>query len=237
MRLLDLFCGAGGAAMGYHRAGFTEIVGVDIKPQPHYPFTFVQDDALDYLEGLIFDRATTRFDAIHASPPCQAYTTMRHVGKARLVERVRYPELIEVTRDLCRRAGLPYVIENVVGSPLDRFNLCGSFFGLGVRRHRLFESNVLLLGQRCRHDPSAWPVAGWARREHRGPIAVYGDHPEDSAIHRRGKDKPGLTRRAATLAVAQRAMGIDWMTWPELTQAIPPAYTEYIGRQLLEYLR
>ena len=218
--------------MGYSRAGFTEIVGVDIKPQPRYPFTFVQADAMTYpLDG---------FDAIHASPPCQAYTLMRHMGK-RAGEAA--PDLVGATRARLEASGVPWVIENVVGSPLrNPIMLCGSSFGLGVRRHRLFESLILLFRQPCSHDPESWPVAVWgdgrpsrqeARREHRGPIAVYGDHPEDSAIHRSGQGKVGGTRRAATLKVAQDAMGIDWMTWREITQAIPPAYTEWIGKQLI----
>ena len=230
-RLLDLFCGAGGAAMGYHRAGF-DVVGVDIKPQPHYPFEFHQADALTFpLDG---------FDAIHASPPCQAYTLMRHMGK-RAGEGA--PDLVDATRLRLEGSGVPWVMENVVGSPLDNpLVLCGSAFGLGVRRHRLFESSHLIFRAPCDHRPGSWPVAVWgdgrpsrreARREHRGPIAVYGDHPEDAAIHRANSDAPGLTRRAATLAVASVAMGIDWMDWREITQAIPPAYTEWIGAQLL----
>jgi DNA (cytosine-5)-methyltransferase 1 len=238
MRLLDLFCGAGGAAMGYHRAGFTEIVGVDIKPQPRYPFTFVLGDALEYVKAHGHE-----FDAIHASPPCQAYTLMRHMGK-RAGENA--PDLVAVTRERLLSVGAPWVMENVVGSPLvNPTTLCGSPFGLGVRRHRLFESSVLILRASCIHDPDSWPVAVWgdgrpsrqeARRAHRGPIAVYGDHPEDSAIHRADHDAPGLTRRAATLEVARTAMGINWMDWREITQAIPPAYTEFIGRQLIQAL-
>lgn len=237
LRLLDLFCGAGGAAMGYHRAGF-EVVGVDHKPQKHYPFEFHQADAFAFLE-----QHGHEFDVIHASPPCQAYTLMRHMGK-RAGENA--PDLVDKMRDALIATGKPWVIENVVGSPLvNPFVLCGSSFGLGVRRHRLFESLYLIFDQPCNHDPSQWPVAVWgdgrpsrqeARREHRGPIAVYGDHPEDSAVHRATNNKPGLTRRAATLGVARTAMGIDWMDWKEITQAIPPAYTEWIGKQLREQL-
>ena len=233
-RLLDLFCGAGGAAMGYHRAGF-DVVGVDINPQPHFPFEFHQADALTFpLDG---------FDAIHASPPCQAYTLMRHMGK-RAGEGA--PDLVGAMRLRLEGSGLPWVIENVVGSPLrNPLILCGSAFGLGVRRHRLFESSHLIFRTPCDHRPGTWPVAVWgdgrpsrqeARREHRGPIAVSGDHPEDAAIHRADNDGPGLTRRAATLGVASRAMEIDWMDWHEITQAIPPAYTEWIGAQLLRAL-
>jgi DNA (cytosine-5)-methyltransferase 1 len=132
-RLLDLFCGAGGAAMGYHRAGF-DVVGVDVNPQPRYPFEFVQADALTYpLEG---------FDAIHASPPCQPWTRKTPTwGRAR-VHYPDHPQLIEPTRDRLHASGLPYVIENVVGAPLRaQVMLCGSMFGLRIQKHRLFEGN------------------------------------------------------------------------------------------------
>lgn len=232
LRVLDLFCGAGGAAMGLHRAWpNAEIIGVDINPQPRYPFKFVQADAMTFpLDG---------YDFIWASPPFQGYTLMRHMGKS---AGLHAPRLISAVRDRLEGAGVPFVIENVVGSPLrDPLMLCGSMFGLGVRRHRLFESPFLMLQPSCRHDPSMWPIAVWGdgrpsrqekRREHRGPIAVYGDHPEDSAIHRAKDDRGGLTRRAATLAVASRAMGIDWMEWKELTESIPPAYSEFIAKQV-----
>ena len=203
-RLLDLFCGAGGAAVGYHRAGF-DVVGVDIKPQPHYPFEFHQADALTFpLDG---------FDAIHASPPCQAYTSMRRLGKNAGRDA---PELVEPTRARLIVSGRPWVMENVVGSPLlNPLRLCGSSFGLGVRRHRLFESSGLIFGLPCRHDLQPEPVA------------VYGDHPQQPG------DKTYRVRRARTLAEGQAAMGIDWMPWRPLTQAVPPAYTEWIGARLL----
>lgn len=221
MRLLDLFCGAGGCAVGYHRAGFTEIVGVDVKPQPRYPFEFVQGDAmelLDYLASGVPFRTeggakfyAADFDAIHASPPCQAYTSMRHMGKT---AGDNASELVHPVRDLLRKAGRPWVIENVPGSPLESpVVLCGSMFGLRVRRHRLFESSEFLFGNSCRHDRQR-------------PIAVYGDHPQQPGI--------GTVNRARTLSEGQHAMGIDWMEWRELTQAIPPAYTEFIGKQLID---
>ena len=238
MRLLDLFCGAGGASEGYRRAGF-EVVGVDINPQPSYPFEFHQGDALAFLR-----KHGREFDAIHASPPCQAYTSMRHLGKT---AGDGAPKLVEPVRRLLRLSRVPFVIENVVGSPLINPQvLCGSMFGLGVRRHRLFETSFVFRHPACRHDARTWPVAVWgdgrpsrreARREHQGPIAVYGDNPEDSAIQRAGSNKPGLTRRAATLRVGQIAMGIDWMDWKTLTQAIPPAYTEHVGRALAAAIR
>lgn len=148
-RLLDLFCGAGGAAMGYHRAGF-EVVGVDLKPQKHYPFEFHQADALEFLA-----EHGREFDVIHASPPCQAHTSLKNLHDK------DYPELIEPTRRLLEKTGLPYIIENVVGAPLrNPILLCGSSFGLRVRRHRLFESNWFLI---------APPVATNGRRRAKSP--------------------------------------------------------------------
>ena len=202
-KLLDLFSGAGGAGMGYHRAGF-DVTGVDLHPQPEYPFAFLQADVMTI--------SFAGFDAVHASPPCQAYSRIREVFKTAKRD---HPELIEPIREKLIASGLPYVIENVVGSPLiSPLVLCGSSFGLRVRRHRLFESNLFMLGPSCSH--------GIERS-----IAVYGDHPQTPG------DKSYNINRARTLAEGRAAMGIDWMTWRSLTQAIPPAYTEHIGRQLL----
>lgn len=197
--LLDLFCKAGGAGMGYHRAGFT-VVGVDIEPQPNYPFEFVQADAIDYLidEG-------NRFDAIHASPPCQAYS-----NAAKIMKR-KHPELIAATR--AAMPSKPWVIENAEGSPLiNPITLCGSMFNLGTYRHRLFESSLVLrVPQHKAHDK---------------PTTKMGRPP-----------KPGemmhVVGNFSGVAAARIAMGIDWMTRDELREAIPPAYTEWIGRQLL----
>jgi len=203
LRILDLFCGAGGCSVGYARAGF-EVVGVDIGPQPHYPFEFHQADALTFpLEG---------FDAIHASPPCQAYTSQ---GRGR-----GHPELIAPVR--ARVSGHLYVIENVVNAPLvNPILLCGSMFSLGVRRHRLFETNVDVEAPRaCEH-------AGQEIR------AYYGTWGREAFRARRPGNKDTLR---GTVERAPRDMGIDWMSWRELTQAIPPVYTEYIGRQLLRRL-
>ena len=205
-RLLDLFCGAGGCAMGYHRAGF-EVVGVDINPQPHYPFEFDQADALTYpLEG---------FDVIHASPPCQHYAKFsRNLGTA-----ARHPDLVPPMQK--RLAGHVYVLENVVGAPLVwPFMLCGSMFGLHVRRHRLFESpflqpHLIFAPMACRHDGI--------------PIGVYGNG--TTVWHR---EKLG---RNVHVAEKREAMGIDWMTGAELKESIPPAYTEWIGRQVLAILQ
>ncbi len=222
-RLLDLFCGAGGAAMGYHRAGF-DVVGIDVKPQPHYPFPFVQADALDFMReqgssGWGFDG----FDAIHASPPCQRYSDLAHRnGNAH-----EHPDLIGPVRELLEVTGLPYVIENVEGAPLeDPVTICGTALGLGVdgyrlRRHRLFESNLRIQGSPCCCD------------DDRPVIDVSGGGP---TFKIRADGKGGRTYKG-TADQARAAMGIDWMTKAELNEAIPPAYTELIGAQLLSHIR
>lgn len=214
--LLDLFCGAGGAAMGYHRAGF-DVLGVDIKPQPSYPFAFLQGDALEYLKHSEWPK---KIAAIHASPPCQAYSATKTNWNARK----DHPDLLPQTRELLQSTALPYVIENVPGAPMAALiMLCGSAFGLGIdgyqlRRHRWFEPSqgLWLMSPPC---------------QHRGPvIGIYGDHGAD----KRRKDGFG---RYFTLAERKEAMGIDWMARDELDQAIPPAYTEYIGEHLMEEVR
>ena len=238
MRLLDLFCGAGGAAVGYHRAGFTEIVGVDNKPQPRYPFTFVLGDALEYAS-----KHGHEFDAIHASPPCQRFTTLRGMWN----HKADHPDLVEPTRVALNVIGAPWVIENVPGAPLRALlMLCGTMFGLTtadgraeLRRHRYFELGFppIALQPDCQHggitDHRNHPV---------GVIGVYGGHGRD---HRRKAPRTigvywhagGSSARefAQQYLTSERreAMGIDWMTGKELSQAIPPAYTEFIGKQLL----
>lgn len=212
-RLLDLFCGAGGAAMGYHRAGW-EVVGVDINPQPNYPFTFVQEDALTILEkfGKI-DYRFGPFDAIHASPPCQAYSVTKTLHDA------THPDLVPLVREWLQWRGLPYVIENVQGAPLiDPVRLCGSSFGLRVRRHRLFESSAPIEGATCAHDSQPHPV----------DVTGTGGRRLGARTDGRG----GNSRKPIDLADARDAMGIPWMSRRELSQSIPPAYTEWIGRQL-----
>lgn len=215
-RLLDLFCGAGGAAMGYHRAGF-EVVGVDIKPQPNYPFEFWETDALRVLSALAEAPFSTiaPVHAIHASPPCQSFTAYRRKGHG---VGDGYPDLIEPVRGLLARTGLPTVIENVGGAPLrDPVMLCGSSFRLDVRRHRYFETNWQVNGVPCDHS---WQTPRFP--------------PATNRTNLRRTVEVGVWR--IPLDVQQRAMGIDWMTLPELSEAIPPAYTEHIGRQLLQAL-
>jgi DNA (cytosine-5)-methyltransferase 1 len=219
-RLLDLFCGAGGAAVGYHRAGF-DVWGVDILPQPNYPFRFHEGDALQYLERYGVDN----FDAIHASPPCQAFTAYRRNGRVG-----DYPDLISETRELLQATGLPYVIENVVGAPLhDPVLICGSMFDpvMDIQRHRLFETNWPL-------EPPIWPC--------RHKLTGVDRFPGGRSVARTGKST-GLVRGTieigswdTPLARQQEAMGIDWMTLEELSEAIPPAYCEFIGERLLAAL-
>lgn len=217
-RLLDLFCGAGGAAMGYHRAGF-DVVGVDIKPQPHYPFEFHQEDAL----AILTFGPTSEFDAIHASPPCQSETTMsnRHRGRGGLAD--EREDLLSPTLELLAEIGMPWVVENVPGARAKMPNpitLHGGMFGLGVHRPRLFSSNVLLL------VPQAAQV--------KDPVGVYGKAHDGRRLFDRAD---GTTQWAASsLEEAQEAMAMDWADWHGTKEAIPPAYTEYIGKHLLAHL-
>jgi DNA (cytosine-5)-methyltransferase 1 len=209
-RLLDLFCGAGGASVGYHRAGF-DVIGVDIKSQPRYPFEFVQADALEWLATADLSGVA----AIHASPPCQDHSLLhRNYGA---------PEhgtgwLLQATIDHLRDSGRPWVVENVVGAPIPgAFVLCGGSFGLGasnldLNRHRRFGTSFPMLAPPCQHRPGR-------------TIGVYGNG--TNSWHR---SKLGRNLRIAEM---RQAMGIDWMTRDELTQAIPPAYTEYVGGLLL----
>lgn len=215
-RLLDLFCKAGGASAGYHAAGF-DVTGVDIEPQPDYPFEFIRADALTVdLSG---------FEVIAASPPCQAHSQATPVDRRHL-----HPDLIEPVRrrlvEVVRSGGAwAYVIENVPGAPLrDPVTVCGETLRLGVRRHRLFESNLPLHGTACWHD-----------RPERA-VPVYGSYGQRPTRHRRRNplDVEAVASRHTT-DHARAAMGIDWMPWPALTQAIPPAYTFWLGLQILTH--
>lgn len=213
-KLLDLFCGAGGCSVGYHRAGF-DVTGVDIKPHPDYPFELRVDDVMNVLGDI--DWLDT-FDVIHASPPCPRYSTATPAAS-----RDKHPDLVGPVRQELLGWGGPYVIENVPGAPLlSPARYCGTSFGLRVRRHRLFESNAFLMAPPC--------------GEHKQAVGVYGNHPDRPG----GWARPdGSSRgvKATSVEDAQDAMGIDWMTqWSDLADAIPPAYCEHIGAQLLAHI-
>lgn len=212
--------------MGYMRAGF-EVVGMDINPQPNYPFTFAQIDVMTLDPEFI----ASEFDAVAASPPCQLYSTTASLHEN------EHPDLVEPTRALLQATGLPYIIENVPGAPLfDPVTLCGSSFALPLRRHRLFESNLPLAAPECEH---AWqnrhrPYWIWQSKSRGGPsrtgvVSVHGNeqHSEDG----------NSWRKDYNIYLASVALGIDWMkTKHELNQAIPPIYTYHLGKQLLSIM-
>jgi DNA (cytosine-5)-methyltransferase 1 len=224
-KLLDLFCGAGGSAVGYYRAGF-DVYGIDNKAQPHYPFPFLQMDALEAMdlllrsEGLAFSNGETLylkdFDAYHASPPCQEYSISRNMLWVKGGEK-----LIPDIRQRLLNTGLPYIIENVPGAPLiNPIELSGMSFGLKIIRRRLFELygfDILLV-------PSP-------RIEINYRAAGYIPYHHGTSIKR------GHLPNIWTKARLQSAMDIDWMSLKEITQAIPPAYTEYIGSWLIKVVR
>jgi DNA (cytosine-5)-methyltransferase 1 len=210
--LLDLFCCEGGAARGYHDAGWSPI-GVDIEVQPNYPYDCHEGDALTFP---VWDCIS----AIHASPPCQAYTTMTN-RRARPSSEL---ELIDVVREKLEATGLPYVIENVVGARRHMRNplmLHGGMFGLNVYRPRLFESNVLLMAPPKAPRP-------------KDAAAVYGRREDRRLLWKRAD---GTELRAASLEEARAAMEMPWASWNGVREAIPPAYTRWIGEQLLNHVR
>ena len=274
MKALDLFCCAGGMSVGLERAGF-DVTGVDINPQAHHRGgRFIQADALEVLLDLAFLRS---FDFIHASPPCQAHSSLRHLQKGKV-----YPDLIPQTRASLIAAGVPYSIENVEGAPLGGFltMLCGTMFGLQtpdgraeIRRHRLFETSwPIALRPACQHGYVAreslkerWAtrtitvVGGKGmpglshERRLRKALSVTGHsyhttdtHPDSRPERRRAMTVTGGTpqtntvhnqvRETFSIADARAAMGIDWMPMKCLSQAIPPAYGEWIGRQAILHL-
>lgn len=192
--------------MGYAKAGY-QVVGMDIKHGKRYPFEYIRRDVMtlrpEDLEG---------FDLIHASPPCQTYSVTKHLRVAQ-GKSTSKQDLLAQVRSLLVVSEIPYVIENVKGAPLiDPVQLCGSAFGLKVRRHRLFESSMELRGTDCHH------------KEQGKPVGIYGSMRDEI---------PGGGHTAKTMDEAREAMGIDWMIWGELVEAIPPAYTHYIGQQIL----
>jgi DNA (cytosine-5)-methyltransferase 1 len=208
-KLLDAYCGGGGAGMGYSLAGF-DVTGVDIKPQPRYPFAFHQADAVEFIREHGYE-----FDAIHASPPCQAYSAMQRAVKG------DHPDLVAATRSALVATGRPWAIENVEGAPLRNYvTLCGTMFGLRVRRHRLFELSpmplILCAPCSCTKGVTTGRLIG-----HR--VA--------------GRVAPGHTKPPHhTESDRREAIGVPWMTARGARQAIPPAYTRFIGAYLLDAL-
>jgi len=209
MRLLDIFCGAGGASKGYEIAGF-EVTGIDVKSGKRYPYKYIRKD---------FNALTVEdlqeYDVIHASPPCQTFSITKNLRIAQN-KKTDKKDLLDVTRQLLIDSGKPYILENVPGAPLrNPIQLCGSYFNLKVRRHRLFESNMPLKGSVCSH------------KQQGRPVGIYGSL----------NDKiPGGGQTAENIEVAREAMGINWMIWTELVEAIPPMYTEFIGKQVMAHI-
>ncbi len=222
-RLLDLFCKAGGAGRGYADAGF-EVVGVDIEPQRRYPYEFIQASAFEVLEDAKF---MAGFVAVHASPICKVHTDLKAFSAE------HHTNQIPQTRELLEATGLPYVIENVEGAPLtDPVVLCGSMFGLGVLRHRLFE-----LGRWKGEQPTC-DHAGQAAASPMYPVKRYhSGRPVITMSPVVGVYGRGQGLGPGEVELWKKAMGIDWMVRDELSQAIPPAYTRHLGEQLLDHLR
>jgi len=215
-RLLDLFCGAGGAAAGYARAGFS-VFGVDLHPQPTYPFEFEHGDALQVLRLLVDGLYGETFDAIHASPPCQAFTVY---GNNSNHVRNDHPNLIPATRELLRATGLPYVIENVPHSPLiDPVQICGTGLGVRIRRHRLFETNWPLTGVPCDHGRFTDRIfPGSSNRPNGRTVMNVGEY-------------------RVPLATQREVMQMPWSDLYGISQAVHPSYTEHIGTQLMAHLK
>lgn len=203
-RLLDLFCCQGGAGMGYHRAGY-EVTGVDINPQPRYPFKFIQADAVEYCK-----EHGHEYDVVHASPPCQAYSLTQRI------QNNEHPDLIDATREVLEAVGRPWMLENVEGSPLKSpALLCGSMFGIATYRHRLFETSFPLIVPE--HPEHTIPTTKMGRAPVKGEYMF-------------------IVGNFIGVAKAKEIMEMPWATRNGLREAIPPAYTEFIGGQLLQCL-
>jgi DNA (cytosine-5)-methyltransferase 1 len=220
MKLLDLFCCAGGASMGYYRAGF-EVTGIDIKDQPSYPFKFIKGDVMEIIKDKDF---LNSFDVIHASPPCQGYSNATKPDSVY----VHYsqgkdtPKLIEPVRNALINTGKYYIIENVAGAKeylIEPFRLTGYMFNMPIERTRYFECN--------------FPVAELKNITKRGYSKKYA---EENGIDYRDMSVTGKSRRKGSIDVWRKVMDMPWAGrgW-ELTEAIPPAYTKYIGEQILKY--
>lgn len=217
-KALDLFCKAGGTSMGLHRAGF-DMTGVDIEPQRRYPFNFVQADALEYCA-----KHGGEFDLIVGAPPCQAYSRLSGLTTK------EYPKLIGETRRVMQATGNPYIIENVRDAWREMINpimLCGTMFpGLRVIRHRLFECSPVIW----------WPPAPCYHWGRCGNQRLLNDRGERIAQSFENCEFLSIAGNGYIVADGRKAMGIGWMTRAELSQAIPPAYTEWLGREILKLI-
>jgi len=209
MKILDLFCKAGGAGMGYYRAGF-EVVGVDCEPQKNYPFEFIKMDAFDAIKNF-----GPCFDVIHASPPCQRYSVLTPKE-----HKNNHPDLLGPIREAIKASKVKnYVIENVSGARslmIDPIMICGTMFGMNLWRHRYFECNPVL----------TFPPAGCNHSTR--PIMISG---------RSNRRINGKRVGESTAQECRAESGLHWMTREEMDQAIPPAYTEWIGRRIIEESR
>jgi DNA (cytosine-5)-methyltransferase 1 len=202
LRLLDLFCGQGGSSWGYHLAGF-DVTGVDIRPQPRHPLPFIHGEALEYLA-----EHGHEYDVIHASPPCRAYTKAR--GGVRIA--YRHPDLVVPVREALIALGKPYVMENVPGAPLlDPVELCGAMFGLRTYRHRRFETS--------------FPLAVPDHPEHVVPVARMGRPASEGQFL-------SIVGNFSGVVAAREVMGMPWANQDGLRQAVPPAYTRWIGSRM-----
>ena len=198
--------------MGYSRAGF-EVTGVDLKHGKRYPFNYIRANVLEILADIEF---LNGFDVIHASPPCQTHSITKNlrIAQGKSTSKI---DLIPETRAGLIQSSKPFIIENVMGSPLiDPIMLCGSAFGLKVRRHRIFESNIKLTGSLCDHKKQGRPVG------------AYGSLNDEI---------PNGGKTAKTITEAREVMGIEWGIWTELVEAIPPIFTQYLGRQAINELQ
>lgn len=216
-KLLDLFCGEGGASMGYHLAGF-DVTGVDAKAMPRYPFAFVKANVMGLDPNWL-----AQFDVIAASPPCKVHTAMKAFSGA------HHLDLIPQTRAMLKASGKFYVIENVMGAPLiDPIMLCGSAFGMHVERHRLFESNVRLTSPGCHHAAQHANSPGYPYADYHSGIKVMKTSPVVSVFGRGRGFGPGETD------LWRRVMQMSWASKDGLREAIPPPYTKFIGEQIIK---
>lgn len=217
MKMVDFFCCQGGCSRGYMDSGlFESVVGVDINPQPRYPYEFIQGDAMELMADKDF---MSRFDFAHASPPCQGYSALKYMTTT------DHPELVPQTRALLARSGKPWVIENVVGAPItDALMLCGTMFGLKTRRHRLFETSTGFIFPPASCSCRGKRVKDYALKRQLGKNII--------SSWENGAELLDITGHEFKVDQASEVMGIDWMTGKGLSQAIPPVYTEYIARQM-----